>query len=271
MNFPARALIWAHSISLSALDSLVLASGRRSWVDGELVSFPIATYDRIDILVGRTIPSILAQSHQNIEIIVVLDGTPVDLRAKLAQLRDPRIRIVGLNRRTEYPTNPEERWMVAGWRPRNRGVRHSRGEWVYWVSDDDVLLPHAVELLLKEAREAGAESVSGGYQAGLLNPIAHYPVEGQGEFGHPISGPPAWLCRSYVAKMRWNRFSWAKKWNRPSDYDLFERMVRLGVRFSSIRSVVATQPEVAGTQYPGRRGAIQAWTQKSAQPPDPSE
>jgi len=252
-----------HRVLLSALDARALSRGRRHWSDGQLVSFPIATYDRIDILVERTIPSILGQTHSEVEIVVVLDGTPSDMAQKIDQLQDERIRVVPLKRRTRYPRTPEERWMVAGWRPRNRGVRKSRGQWVYWISDDDVLLPHAVADLLAHARAEEAESVSGGYQAGLKNPTPHYPGEGIEHFGVPISGPPAWICRSYVAKMRWNRLSWVKKHNRPSDYDLFERMVRRKVRFSSLQSIVAVQPEVEGTEHSGRKGAIQAWSQAS--------
>jgi hypothetical protein len=49
-----------------------LTLGRLFWRAGrDLVSFPIATFNRVEILVNRTIPSILAQTHRNIEVVVV--------------------------------------------------------------------------------------------------------------------------------------------------------------------------------------------------------
>ena len=40
-----------------------------------LVSVPIATYDRIEVLIERTLPALLAQTYSNLEVIVVGDGT----------------------------------------------------------------------------------------------------------------------------------------------------------------------------------------------------
>lgn len=122
------------------------------------MSFPIATCDRIDIFVEGRIPSILAQTHLEIEVIVVLDGTPSDTDQKISQLEDQRIRVIRLK---EEPETPEERWMVAGCHPRNHGVRQPRDQWVFWISDDDVVLPRAVADLLAQARVEKAESVSG--------------------------------------------------------------------------------------------------------------
>lgn len=263
----SRFRLWValHRISLLVEDRLVFFFGRQRWSDGDLVSFPIATYDRIDILTERTIPSLLAQTHRNVEVLIALDGTSYEMASRLQKLDDPRIRTLRLRKRTKYPSAPEARWMVAGWKPRTRAARSAKGNWVYWISDDDVLLPQAVERLLEEARATNAESVSGSYQAGICNPVTHSPSEGFENFGQPISGPPAWLCRSYLGKMRWNRYSWLKQWNRPSDYDLFERMVRLKAKFSDIDDVVAVQPEVEGTNFVGRRGAIQA--ARNFQPP----
>ena len=240
-------------------DRIRLAFGRQNWSgDSDLVSFPIATFNRIQILAERTIPSLLAQTHSNIEIVIVADGTPESELTQLRALDDPRIRIIRLRRRTKYPPDPVARWMVAGWKPRNVGSRASNGDWIYWMSDDDYLLPVAVQTLLALAQLGQYESVSGGYQEGTIKPMQVLPASGIGAVGFEITGPPAWLSRNYVGRMRWNKASWRKLWDRPSDYDLMKRMQVQGVRFGHTDDIVAVQPEVAGTDKTGLRGSLEA-------------
>lgn len=245
-----------HRLGLATQDWWFATLGRMSWRDGDLVSFPIATFDRIDILVDRTLPSILSQTHHRIEVVVALDGTPPEMLSRLEEVTDPRVRFVRLARRTDYPSSPKERWMVAGWRPRNIASRRARGAWIYWISDDDVLMPNAVSKLLEIARRDSVEVVSGSYLSGTLTPVVHGPADGLDNFGVPISGPPVWMCRRYVGRFRWNRFSWHKQWNRPSDYDLIERMVKRRATFAGTDEVLAIQPDVEGSAHAGLRGAL---------------
>lgn len=252
MLFPHK----VHRLALLLEDFWLTTLGRIFWRDSDLVSFPIATFDRIDILLDRTLPSILAQTHANIEVVIALDATPPERMARLNEIVDSRVRIVRLSRKTNYPSAPKERWMVAGWKPRNLASRLARGAWIYWISDDDVLELNAVEKLLELARQDGAEVVSGTYLSGYQRPKVHRPSEGIDNFGVPISGPPVWMCRRYLGRFRWNRFSWRKEWNRPSDYDLIERMVRRKASFSGTEEILAVQPEVEGSNHAGLQGAI---------------
>jgi len=243
----------------SARDRVIIALGRRSWVDNNLVSIPIATYNRWEVLRDRTIPSLLAQDYLNIEIVIVADGSvEADFLATALAVTDERVRFIRLKKRSRYPKAPLHRWMVAGSRPRNVAARESRGSWIYWISDDDVLKPHAISTLLAEAIENGAESVHAGYVAGTLDPVTVLPSAGIQELGVSFTGPKCWLVKSYVGKMAWNKWSWMKPDFRPVDYDLLERMLLAGVMRTSIDEVVAIQPEVQGTPFPGRRGALWA-------------
>jgi glycosyltransferase involved in cell wall biosynthesis len=219
------------------------------------VSVPIATYDRIDILLSRTLPALLTQTHADIEVVVVGDGTPHDLWRRLEASVPDGVRVQRLRRRTRYPKSPLERWMVAGWRPRRRAARLSSGEWLLWISDDDILLPDGVERLLDVVREdPRVEAITGSYYVGSARDRVRTPADGISGLGFEASGMPAFLIRADLRKVRWNRHSWRKRWNRPSDYDLMDRLHRAGVRWGSTEAIVAVVPEVEGTGYVGSQG-----------------
>lgn len=243
----------------SMADRHRLAARRRRLVAErpfDRVSIPIATYDRIEVLVDRTIPALLAQSHENIEIIIVGDGTPKPLWRSIEQLQDPRIRSRRLRSRTRYPDDPLSLWMVAGWRARNLGAQMATGNWILWMSDDDILLERSIEALLDVARrDPEVELVSGEQQAGIVHP--RRTTLKNTDHGLPLRviGMPL-LCRSTLVAFRWNRLSWRKAWNRPSDLDLLERMGRRKVRMDVSNELVVIQPEVAGTGLVGSKGAI---------------
>jgi len=236
---------------------LRVARSRARDPHGERVSIPIATYDRIDILLERTIPSLLRQTHQDIEIIVVGDGTPPALWEAVEAFRDPRVQVRRLRRRTRYPEDPLSLWMVAGWRARNLGARMATGDWILWISDDDILPERAVESLLAVTRRLpDVDLVSGEQQTGTVSP--RRVTLANTDHGLPLKvvGMPL-LCRSTLAAFRWNRHSWRKRWNSPCDFDLLERMGRRGVRMDVTEELVVIHPEVAGTGIVGSKGSIE--------------
>ena len=47
-------------------------------------------------LVPRAVRSALAQTHENLEVVVVIDGPDPATQAALAQLSDPRLRVIEL-------------------------------------------------------------------------------------------------------------------------------------------------------------------------------
>lgn len=97
-----------------------------------LVSVVIPTLDRPSLLL-RAINSVLRQTHQQIEVIVVADRPDHDTLSAIQSLGDSRVRLV-LN--TYAPT--------AGG-ARNAGVDHATGEWIAFLDDDDEWLPNKLE------------------------------------------------------------------------------------------------------------------------------
>jgi len=115
-----------------------------------LVSVIIPTVDR-PALVQEAIASALAQTHRDIEVIVVLNGaTPKTAEAAKRHGADARVRVVAMERGT----------LAAA---RNYGMSFARGEWMAFLDDDDVWLPEKIEVQLAAARASGADLINCDY------------------------------------------------------------------------------------------------------------
>ncbi len=219
------------------------------------VSMIIATYNRSRILVERTLPRILEQTHENFEVLVIGDRCIDDTASRIKELPDPRIRFYDLPRRGRYPRDDESRWHVQGSVPRNYGLRVARGNWISYISDDDILYPDYFTELLETANSGEYELVSCNYsyeEDGVV-----YVQEFPSDVG-PYGGMPTWLYASYLRMFKWNRHSWRRTWNRPCDMDLLTRMLNAGVRAGNVSKTLVHIPAVAGTRYRGYKGFLAA-------------
>ena len=127
--------------------------------DRPLVSICVPTYSRAQLLTERCLPSILGQTYDNIEVIVVGDHCPDDTPERVARIRDPRLTFVNLPERGRYPQDPDRRWMVAGTAPINHALSLAKGDYITHLDDDDEYLPERVERLVAFAREKQADFV----------------------------------------------------------------------------------------------------------------
>lgn len=102
-----------------------------------VVSVIITTYNRAD-LVGRAIESVQRQSHADLEIIIVDDGSTDGTREVLRGYaeRDPRIRIVAL---------AENLGVNAA---KNRGLDSATGTFTTMLDSDDEFEPGAIATFL---------------------------------------------------------------------------------------------------------------------------
>lgn len=97
-----------------------------------LVSVVIPTFGR-PALVSRAVRDALAQTHRELEVVVVVDGEDPATMGVLAAVSDPRLRVV---------VNAEKKG--AG-RTRDAGVDASRGRWIAFLDDDDEWDPAKLE------------------------------------------------------------------------------------------------------------------------------
>jgi glycosyltransferase involved in cell wall biosynthesis len=109
-----------------------------------LVSVIIPTTRRHD-LVQRALKSVFAQTHRELEVIVVVDGPNPETVTILREIDDPRLRVL------ENPAS-----LGAGG-ARNRAAAESRGEYLAFLDDDDEWLPEKIERQLAAALAGGAD------------------------------------------------------------------------------------------------------------------
>jgi glycosyltransferase involved in cell wall biosynthesis len=95
------------------------------------VSVIVPVY-RAEKYVEKTIRSILNQTYQNFEIVVVDDGSPDRSIEICEQFADPRMRII----------RQQNRGLPGA---RNTGVRHAQGDYVSILDADDLWLPEKLE------------------------------------------------------------------------------------------------------------------------------
>ena len=135
-----------------------------------IVSVVIPTRNRPQ-LVKRAVNSVRAQTLQELEIIVVIDGEDRATLKTLAAIAEPRLQIVRL---------PESK---GGGAARNVGIAHARGEWIAFLDDDDEWFPTKLEQQL-----AVATTSSHSYPIISCYVIAKTP---KGEFTYPLRLPTA--------------------------------------------------------------------------------
>ncbi|WP_055445284.1 glycosyltransferase family 2 protein [Lacinutrix himadriensis] len=97
-----------------------------------LVSILIPTFNRADLL-SETLNSVFAQTYTNWECIVVDDGSTDATAGLLASY-------IAKDSRFKYYKRPDT-YLPGGNGARNYGFALSKGEFIQWFDDDDVMLP----------------------------------------------------------------------------------------------------------------------------------
>lgn len=206
-----------------------------------LVSVVIPTYNRPELLCERSIPSALAQTHQNIEIVVVGDGSPPEVGEALAFLDEPRIRYFNLSVQGPYSDEPERAWLAVGTPAYNRAIAEARGRWLAPLDDDDTFTPDHIERLLDEAREHRLELAYGllrcNYPDGSQDFIGEFPPQTEFTELRSSFGLQAALLHCGLRFMQMHLTD--PLFGVANDVALSRRMVRAGVRVGMIDAVVA--------------------------------
>mgnify|MGYP001146457269 FL=1 len=96
-----------------------------------LVSVVIPAYNA-ELYIKHAIDSILCQSHSDLEVIIVNDGSTDNTQAIVMSFTDPRVRLV----------NKTNGGMSSA---RNAGVDQAKGEYLAFLDADDYWMPDKLE------------------------------------------------------------------------------------------------------------------------------
>ena len=211
-----------------------------------LVTVTIPTYENTEQLLERSLPSVLAQTYERLDVLVVGDGAAPEVEHAIRRVGDSRIRYVNLTHRGPYPEDAALRWMVAGGPAANEGMRMAAGRWIAQMDDDDSCPPNRVELLLSAAREQRLEFCYGRIRAhlpdGSTELLCEFP---------PRVGAVSLSCSIMHAGMSFIASELGDAlFGLVGDWARVRRMMRVGVRMGMIEDFVLDY-------YPTKRWADQ--------------
>ena len=110
-----------------------------------LISVIVPVY-KVENYLGRCVESLLAQTYENIEIILVDDGSPDNCPVMCDEYAKEyeKIRVIH-----------QENKGLSG--ARNAGIDNAKGEYLAFVDSDDLWSPHFLESLYKALKENDAD------------------------------------------------------------------------------------------------------------------
>lgn len=104
--------------------------------------------------IARSINSVINQTFQDFELIIVCDPSTDNSNAEVAKFTDPRIRV--FHRDEPGP---------GGYAARNLGIKEAKAEWIAFLDADDEWYPRHLEFILTVAKEFPDSKVIGsGYE-----------------------------------------------------------------------------------------------------------
>jgi len=115
--------------------------------DNVLISVIIPAYNA-EPFISEAISSVLCQTEQRIEIIIINDGSVDNTLSIAKRFKDPRIRL------------EENKYNMGASYSRNKGIKLAKGEYVAFLDADDYYLPNRLEYLREHAKKHQADMVA---------------------------------------------------------------------------------------------------------------
>lgn len=215
-----------------------------------LVTVYIPTYNRAKLLMERAIPSVLAQTYKNFELVIVGDHCTDETEKLVSQIKDPRVRFYNIpTRGYRYPPTAENHWAAGPVVAHNMALKLAQGRWISRIDDDDIWTSDHLESLLNFVQENNFEFVSGLVEeerygkkfvgSGVSANGPYFNPGSARDDGPKFGSPITWFYRSYLRFFKYNINCWRKKWNRINDPDMNMRMYQAGVRIGFLDKVLA--------------------------------
>lgn len=131
-------------------------------MESDKISVVVPVYN-IEKYIEKTVESICHQTYQNLEIILVNDGS-TDCSGKIIDaLSEVDNRIVAIHKNNGGVTSA-----------RIEGIKIATGDWIGFVDGDDFIEPKMYEILLNNALEHNADISHCGYQMVFPSRVDYY-------------------------------------------------------------------------------------------------
>jgi len=228
-----------------------------------MVSVYMPTYNRGQLVVDRPLPSVLNQTYENFEFIILGDCCTDNTSLLISNFSDRRIKFHNLkSRKKRYPVEGDHainHWLAGPVVAANKAISLAKGKWIARLDDSVIWTKDHIESLLRFAQEGNYEFVSGavieerfgkketvrGHHAN--SPYFGFNKKSKIQNNNPIiGGTSTVLYRSYLRFFKYNINCWRKETNRVNDIDLFIRMYKAGVRMGFLDKVVCDMPPRPG-------------------------
>ena len=169
--------------------------------DTPLVTIGIPVYN-VEPYIEKCLLSVLEQTYQNLEILVVDDlGTDGSMQiVEHLQQTHPHGNLIRVIRHNQN--------MGIG-EARNTMITHCMGRYLYFIDSDDYMEPNAIELLLEQAKQHATDVVIASHRRVALDTGQELPtyqytdyllIQGNDAFAHYVCADLRW----HVAVVVWN-------------------------------------------------------------------
>ncbi|MBL4932622.1 glycosyltransferase family 2 protein [Clostridium paridis] len=154
-----------------------------------LVSVIIPAYN-IENYIGRCIDSVLNQTYENIEILIINDGSTDNTSKVVKQRTSEKIRLI----------EQDNQGVSAA---RNNGINYSKGEIILFLDADDRIKPNYIEMAVKKINDEKCDICFCGWEVYDEDDYLEttYSKDGFVFLEKPVSGIEA--CRLKVEKYIW--------------------------------------------------------------------
>jgi len=201
-----------------------------------LISIIIATYNRSNVL-AVAIESVLSQTLDDWEAIVVGDACTDDTEDVVRSFDDPRIRFLNLAENCGEQSGPN-----------NHGMGLARGRYIAFLNHDDIWLPDHLEVCREGLEAAEADLVFTNWCAdagGGVRRIKGHFIDGRYDPMYPQIIPAAWFFRRELAQE-------IGPWCSPRETTLLPSQQWL-FRVWKKRKIMRSMPRVTLVHLPARR------------------
>ncbi|MBO7243796.1 MAG: glycosyltransferase family 2 protein [Alphaproteobacteria bacterium] len=223
------------------------------------ISVVMSTYNR-DHAIGGAIESILNQTMEDFELIVINDGSTDDTQKILEDYANKDKRLVVIK-------NERNMGLVAGL---NKGLDAAKGKYIARMDDDDKSLPHRLERQFLAMEENPHITVlGGGFGGGTEKKRTGKPqikdpneIELNTYFNSGLAHPTIMIRKNFLDK---NNIKYDEKYLYAEDCGLYKKILEHGGKISSLEEPVLIFGHVKKVKKPTNYAFTQAESFKKLQ------